>query len=276
MRRGTVRLLEERAEAAGLTNVVAWLGPIEDFDSSGQEFDIAFGLHVCGEATDQIIMAAVKRQVPWAVSPCCIGGINKRQDETGFHVEIPMNEGDTFTLEKGEDTGMCTVILASGEQVALYGAHQIHADGTIGPLLLAYRPENGFNKFRDGHFNRRKAACEAIPALHFVLHGQGSANFKARPDVVLLRKSAAQLSRPRSTWLKHQLSTEAFAELASFADAGDPKHERYEDVFAFARKIVNLDRGMWAMERGYNIDVYRIPGLVDYAKDDLLVGHADL
>merc|ERR1711920_459464 len=113
---------------------------------------------------------------------------------------------------------------------------------------------------------------EGIEALQHLLHGSGSSRFSSRNDIALLAKSGPPLERPRSTWLRDQVSQETFADLASTADASHAGHATYEEVTYRARTVVSLDRAMWAQERGYNVVLRQIGGLCNYAKDDLIVG----
>ncbi len=72
MKPAAVALLQERARAAGLTNVSAVRGMIETFTE--QPFDVALALHACGNATDAALLLAAARRAAYVVSPCCVGG----------------------------------------------------------------------------------------------------------------------------------------------------------------------------------------------------------
>ncbi|KAK3253455.1 hypothetical protein CYMTET_37296, partial [Cymbomonas tetramitiformis] len=69
-----IDLLNERAAAADLTNIYAYVGTIQEFE---QPFDACLALHVCGAATDYAMMKAVERRVPYVMSPCCIGKLHR-------------------------------------------------------------------------------------------------------------------------------------------------------------------------------------------------------
>lgn len=272
MKPETSALLEARVKTAGLRNVRCWCGPIQEYNTTGLGLDLALGLHVCGEATDRIIIEAVSRGAPFALSPCCIGSINKRADEAGFFAEIPMEEGEVFSVRKLDDGS--AVVLIRGEQVPLYGAHKAGISERTAALLSFWEKKQAHGEVHSGYFAKRLPECAGVPVLEFLL-GNGTAataDFTARSDIVLIRRSEAQLAYPRSTWLSSQISTVAFAELASLADTGHREQGLGEDVFYSAKTLVTLDRGMWAKERGYNIALHRILGLGDYVKDDLLLG----
>ena len=66
----SVALLRERAEAAGLTNVRAEVGLIEDYEGP---CDLALALHVCGDGTDAVLLQAQARDAAFVVAPCCVG-----------------------------------------------------------------------------------------------------------------------------------------------------------------------------------------------------------
>lgn len=67
----SLRLLEERASAAGLQGQVAtWRGAIADYAGP---LDLVVSVHACGRASDDAILAGVAARAPFAVSPCCVG-----------------------------------------------------------------------------------------------------------------------------------------------------------------------------------------------------------
>lgn len=76
MKPAALQLLQQRAAAAGLSNVHAFEGMIEQYR---EPFDVALGLHACGNATDHVLQLAVQQQAAFIVSPCCVG-------ETGWRV----------------------------------------------------------------------------------------------------------------------------------------------------------------------------------------------
>jgi SAM-dependent methyltransferase len=62
-----------RAAAAGLGNVQALAGRIEDYAGPA---DVVLALHACGGATDRALQQAAARRAAFVVSPCCIGKVN--------------------------------------------------------------------------------------------------------------------------------------------------------------------------------------------------------
>mmetsp|Transcript_82542 Transcript_82542/g.267382 ORF Transcript_82542/g.267382 Transcript_82542/m.267382 type:complete len:317 (-) Transcript_82542:439-1389(-) len=273
VKREAVDLLRSRAHAANLTNLRAWHGGIEDYSSAGLDFQLAIGLHVCGEASDRIVRLAVERQRPWAISPCCIGAVNNEGHVQGAWAEIPLHAGEEFVLEKIE-TGDC-FIRFKGSSVPLFGAAQITPEGRLGPALVTFDEGSGYSLKRRRSkvvVEERLEIVESIPVLREVLHGAPGATEQVLPaGLVLLRRNLPKLRRPLSQWLSSQLTEESYVDLASVADTG-ADHKLFEGVFQRAKTVVTMDRGMWAVERGYKVEHLRIGGMGSYAKDDLLTG----
>ena len=74
---GSLQRLRRRAEEAGeavSSRVVAWHGRIEDYDGP---LDALLSLHACGGASDAALALASERNVPFGVSPCCIGKLRR-------------------------------------------------------------------------------------------------------------------------------------------------------------------------------------------------------
>jgi hypothetical protein len=69
----SVARLAARASEAGLSNVTALMGRIEDYKGA---CDVALGLHVCGSGTDAVLAHAAAARAAFCVSPCCIGKVN--------------------------------------------------------------------------------------------------------------------------------------------------------------------------------------------------------
>ena len=70
----SLSLLRERAEAAGLDNVSATVGLIEEYRGP---CDIAVALHVCGAGTDAVLLQAQARGSAFVVAPCCVGKLKE-------------------------------------------------------------------------------------------------------------------------------------------------------------------------------------------------------
>jgi hypothetical protein len=66
----SVELLEQRAKAAGLSNLTAAVGRIEQYEGP---CDVALALHACGSASDYSLLQAARCRAAYIVSPCCVG-----------------------------------------------------------------------------------------------------------------------------------------------------------------------------------------------------------
>ena len=67
-----IRLVDKRAEEAGLNNVVGHLGEVSDFRES---FDVGLAVHLCGAATDEAQKACMEAEADFILVPCCVGKI---------------------------------------------------------------------------------------------------------------------------------------------------------------------------------------------------------
>jgi SAM-dependent methyltransferase len=86
MKPAALQLLQQRAAAGGLSNVAVFEGMIEQYS---QPFDVALGLHACGNATDHVLQMAVHCGAAFVVSPCCVG----ESDGFGLAVAAALNDG---------------------------------------------------------------------------------------------------------------------------------------------------------------------------------------
>eukprot|EP01051_Picozoa_sp_SAG22_P004621 SAG22_NODE_252_length_13679_cov_74.486524_7_plen_806_part_00 len=71
----SIRLANERAAAAGLTNVEGVHSLLEDYTAP---FDIALATHLCGAATDAAQALALRHNAVFILIPCCLGKIKLR------------------------------------------------------------------------------------------------------------------------------------------------------------------------------------------------------
>jgi len=70
----SVKLAQERAEEAGLVNVLALCGNIKEYTG---KFDIGIAVHACGNATDYAQMKCLENQAPYLFCSCCVGKVVK-------------------------------------------------------------------------------------------------------------------------------------------------------------------------------------------------------
>ena len=272
-------------------------GTIRDYEAEGRKLDLALGLHVCGEASDHIIMAAVGRGVPWILSPCCLGAVNKRADSGGYLAEIRLPAH--YAVEKCSEGGAAAVIVPLGEvdggppprRVAsgpggtllnggppslVFGVQQVLSCGSMGPIVVSFSQKTGTYVCTNTKYSSNPTLD--VPVVQHLLHGVGGASFERSNVVALLARSAPRLERPRSRWFSEQLSGAEFSELACLADVGHvaPADTPWSaDMVAYqAKTVVTLDRAMWAQERGYAVICTTINRMGQYAKDDLVWGTA--
>ncbi|KAL1524434.1 hypothetical protein AB1Y20_019329 [Prymnesium parvum] len=62
-----------RAQRLALRNVRVFHGSLEAFEQSGEPFDVALGLHLCGLLTDATLELAARRGAAACIVPCCYG-----------------------------------------------------------------------------------------------------------------------------------------------------------------------------------------------------------
>ena len=85
-----------RAEAAGLRNVCAYVGDMQDFQMA---YDIGVALHFCGILTDMALQHCARHRAAFVLSPCCYGKVGANWDASGEIVAFPRS--DFFKTELG-------------------------------------------------------------------------------------------------------------------------------------------------------------------------------
>lgn len=73
LKKRSLDIARERANAAGLTNVRFFEGDIRAFD---EPFDVGVALHACGDASDLVMEACASRGARFVVCPCCTGKLS--------------------------------------------------------------------------------------------------------------------------------------------------------------------------------------------------------
>ena len=68
-----VAIANERARAAGLTNVDAVAATAEAFDAAALEIDVVLAVHACGAASDDALEQALRLRCSYVLVPCCVG-----------------------------------------------------------------------------------------------------------------------------------------------------------------------------------------------------------
>jgi len=80
----SLQRLDDRAAAIGLNDKVIETKQLDMLNllrdqCSSPTLSAVVSLHACGAATDLAVAIAVRRQVPFVVSPCCIGKVNRNR-----------------------------------------------------------------------------------------------------------------------------------------------------------------------------------------------------
>ena len=70
MNKRSIEILKGKAASAGLSNVECFAGLIEEYSG---HFDVAVGLHACGNATDMAMESAYLNKAAYIMCPCCVG-----------------------------------------------------------------------------------------------------------------------------------------------------------------------------------------------------------
>ena len=84
-----------RVEAAGLGNVSAFVGDMQDFDMS---YQIGVALHFCGILTDLALTHCASHRAAFVMSPCCYGKVGANWDATAEIVAFPRSQRFIHTL----------------------------------------------------------------------------------------------------------------------------------------------------------------------------------
>jgi hypothetical protein len=79
--------------------------------------------------------------------------------------------------------------------------------------------------------------------------------------------------RPRSEWLRNQVSREEYCELAQAADHNSLDFENSDsDWKRKCKTVLEVDRNEAAREAGYTTEIYKVVAAKSTAKNDMLVG----
>ncbi|CAD7702304.1 unnamed protein product [Ostreobium quekettii] len=105
MKAQALRILEDRALAAGVQNLSTVLCMVEHYD---EPFDVSLALHACGNATDHALLQAQRRRAAYIVSPCCVGKL-----------KFSMAGGPSFRSRRTKrERGVATVCDGQGKDAA--------------------------------------------------------------------------------------------------------------------------------------------------------------
>ena len=266
-----LEILQMRANESGLDNVTTWTGMIQDYQGA---CDLSVSLHGCGAASDYAIEAAIERGSPYLVSPCCLGKINVSIAEASVERSSSSMTKEYTPTEANPDAFRYTSI-------------NVNARFLCPDCGRTYRNEESFarhkalpvsNPARKARICSSETQCEGTQQL---LRARAGIRQSSGGD----GESGGELLRPRSNWLRSQISADTYKCLAVTADrsevllkgaakGGDEGLAMVEAMgqSRWAKTVLELDRNLAAEESGYSTCVAAMRGLEGYAKDDLLVG----
>jgi len=126
----SLELLEARAAASGLeASVKTWHGKIEEYDG---ECTIVISLHACGSASDAALELAHRNEAPFAISPCCIGKLNRGPASEWLQSSISKTLSQ-FKTENLTTTTATATSASTAEQKAAFKMLSGWADANLPP-----------------------------------------------------------------------------------------------------------------------------------------------
>ncbi|KAG2433519.1 hypothetical protein HYH02_012637 [Chlamydomonas schloesseri] len=235
MKPAAVALLQERARAAGLTNVSAVRGMIESFTE--QPFDVALALHACGNATDAALLLAAARRAAYVVSPCCVGKLKfslagGSSFSAGAFAYTPRMPGDRPHSRAAAAAAATVATTTTSTAAAGKGA----ASNNAGPSFAA-ASERASSRPRPAEGSQTAAECMAMTssAAQAGVRGASATTGATGPGAPAdgsaqgAEPAAAaavvlgELRHPRSMWLRAQLP-EPEAHFRILAKVADQNH----------------------------------------------------
>lgn len=197
----SVDICSERAQRAGLRNVRALKGRIEDFD---ERFDLCIALHACGTATDHAQLKAFACGAAFVLVPCCTGKMKHQQTQQQRKEGEQMQhkrKGHAMSRAPGADGagGAGPVAVGGGAELEAseeQAAKRIRISDT--PALL------------DGAVADKALAEWGEARGRGVGMGEGQGHSQV--------KQQDQLLHPRSDWMRSALSASEFRLLATAAE----------------------------------------------------------
>ncbi|MEW5303398.1 MAG: hypothetical protein WDW36_006096 [Sanguina aurantia] len=213
-----VVLLLARAKEAGLTNVSAEVGYIEDY--RGPRMDVALALHACGSATDLAMLQAFRHRAAYIVSPCCVGKLKFSVPQTADSGPPPFSKPVSAPPISAAGLGMTSRGVLKAPTVA--GASTAVAAAAVGALS-----------------DDQAAAVLGL-------------------DDASADSQSLVLTHPRSQWMRAALPQSSDDRLAAFlaiSRAADISHSAlhsHPHLAKLAKTNIELDRSMAAAEVGYH------------------------
>jgi hypothetical protein len=257
----SIRLLNQRAQTANLSNVMTWHGRIEDYL---EPFDVCVALHACGKATDLALLQALKYSAAYIVSPCCVG---KLQFSIPFSSSHDVQQGsrkirilrpNTENSEESKDSQ--SIVGCSGTENGSYDSvsSQYHHNclKNAVPVHLSVKKPVDAQQLRDstsdiefaalglGKIGDKKVGMDCL-----MLEGFNSSRLNDQKSSCPLEVT---VTYPRSNWLCSVLSFDDFMSLVRMADWSSYDYDSCDSVLhTICKVIVELDRNEALQEHGY-------------------------
>lgn len=253
MKQAALRILEQRAAAAGLKNVRCHAGMIETFSDP---FDVGMALHCCGNATDHAMLKCTEQRAAMLSCPCCVGKL-----------VFSMSGGSSFSPHVKQWHGLVQEQKKPGGLLKEQ-QHSRHPDG--GTALQGQKqggqlPDQQEAQQQMPDTSSISNTASSIPAVR---HPRSDALLRCLPD-------------PERTF--RLLASQADTTVHKTADGADEGEEEgegklqgHQDVLSLAAVLckvhVELDRREAAREAGYSCALFKLFAHHCQAKTDFLVG----
>lgn len=150
-----------------LGNLFTFCGPVEQF--VGEAFDVATALHLCGEATDVCLRAAIKQQAAAiVVAPCCVGKLSADAFNPDVYHATGQNEA-TVSYPQSAQFGK---ILSCGgnNNTTTTPGYKIQQDWNALARAADYSNETEFRTSRNASRRTAKALLETDRRLFLENH----------------------------------------------------------------------------------------------------------
>jgi hypothetical protein len=208
--------------------------------------DVVLALHACGSATDWALLQAAARGAAFIVSPCCIGKINRHSSDSRSGID---SEDDTPQHKH---------------------QHQHQQRNS-----MRFPDANkGLQYPRSQQLHQQMAKLVVQVQQELQQQGQRPEQAAQQPlqpgaDTVVNRLQEVVVNNSDS--LQEQCQG-LFSILAATADYSHQHDHSHPELAGLAKTNVELDRGMYMQESGYQVALVRLLQPELTAKSDVLVG----
>jgi hypothetical protein len=259
MKKAALSILEQRAAAAGLTNVRCHAGMIETFS---EPFDVGMALHCCGNATDYAMLKCVQQRAAVLACPCCVGKL-----------VFSMAGGSSFSPHVKQWHGLLQRQQAhspSGEHAGEQQQQQQDSQGYMGNHQSDQNGQHsGHQQLQTPVLMSTEASAGSVPEVR---HPRSDALLRCLPDP----QRAFKLIASQADTAVHKSAAAGDGEGEGGEDGRSQVLQPQQDVLvtaAAACKVhVELDRREAAREAGYACALFKLFQYQHQAKTDFLVG----